>query len=68
MLRGFLVEAICRKSLRLHVEIAKETGSGKAGSMMSLETDKILLRAVNCYDPLSAVIILGLLWCFFTSK
>ncbi|KAM0755999.1 P-loop containing nucleoside triphosphate hydrolase protein [Meredithblackwellia eburnea MCA 4105] len=57
MLRGFLLEAIYRKSLKIHVEVAKQTGSGKAGSMMSLETEKVLLRWQNIYDPLAAVII-----------
>lgn len=36
---SFQIEAIYRKALLIHVEVAKETGSGKTGSMMSLETE-----------------------------
>ncbi|KAL8281226.1 hypothetical protein RQP46_006260 [Phenoliferia psychrophenolica] len=57
MIRGFLLEAIYRKSMRIHVEVAKDTGSGKAGSMMALETEKIIIRMNTLYDPLSAFII-----------
>ncbi|KAL8292319.1 hypothetical protein RQP46_001785 [Phenoliferia psychrophenolica] len=58
MLRGFLIEAVYRKALRVHIEVAKATGSAKGGSMMALETEKILSRAHNVFNPLEALIVI----------
>ncbi|KAJ7610244.1 P-loop containing nucleoside triphosphate hydrolase protein [Mycena polygramma] len=62
-LRGFLIEAIYRKALDCHVEVAKEMGSGKSGNMMSIETEKIVGRMTAVYQPIS-ILILSVLGCY----
>ncbi|KAK7042141.1 P-loop containing nucleoside triphosphate hydrolase protein [Favolaschia claudopus] len=57
VLRGFLIEAIYRKSLACHVEVAKDMGSGKSGNMMSVETEKIVARMTSLYQPLSILVL-----------
>jgi hypothetical protein len=39
VLRSFLIEAIYRKALACHVEVAKDMGSDKSGNTMSVETE-----------------------------
>ncbi|KAJ7731940.1 P-loop containing nucleoside triphosphate hydrolase protein, partial [Mycena maculata] len=63
VLRGFLIEAIYRKALTCHVEVAKEMGSGKSGNMMSIETEKIVGRMTAIYQPIS-ILILSVLGCY----
>ncbi|KAJ7913387.1 P-loop containing nucleoside triphosphate hydrolase protein [Mycena leptocephala] len=57
VLRGFLIEAIYRKALACHVEVAKDMGSGKSGNMMSVETEKIVARLTSMYQPLSILVL-----------
>ncbi|KAF7342250.1 P-loop containing nucleoside triphosphate hydrolase protein [Mycena venus] len=57
VVRGFLIEAIYRKALSCHVEVAKDMGSGKSGNMMSVETEKIVARMTSMYQPLSILIL-----------
>ncbi|KAJ7136954.1 P-loop containing nucleoside triphosphate hydrolase protein [Mycena epipterygia] len=63
VLRGFLIEAIYRKALDCHVEVAKDMGSGKSGNMMSIETEKIVARITSVYQPLS-ILVLSILGCY----
>ncbi|KAJ7079433.1 P-loop containing nucleoside triphosphate hydrolase protein [Mycena belliarum] len=63
VVRGFLIEAIYRKALTCHVEVAKELGSGKTGNMMSVESEKIVARMTSVYQPLS-ILVLGVLGCY----
>ncbi|KAJ7205375.1 P-loop containing nucleoside triphosphate hydrolase protein [Mycena rebaudengoi] len=63
VIRGFLMEAIYRKALGCHVEVAKEMGSGKSGSMMSIETEKIVARMTSMYAPIN-ILILSVLGCY----
>ncbi|KAJ7777800.1 P-loop containing nucleoside triphosphate hydrolase protein [Mycena olivaceomarginata] len=61
-LRGFLLEAIYRKTLLCHVEVAKELGAGHSGNMMSVESEKIVGRLTSMYQPLSILVLSG--WAF----
>ncbi|KAJ7805393.1 P-loop containing nucleoside triphosphate hydrolase protein [Mycena olivaceomarginata] len=56
-LRGFLLEAIYRKTLLCHVEVAKELGAGHSGNMMSVESEKIVGRLTSMYQPLSILVL-----------
>lgn len=44
------MEELYRKSLRIHVEVAKKTGGGTAGAMMSVETEYVVSLAEHL-DP-----------------
>ncbi|KAJ7697815.1 P-loop containing nucleoside triphosphate hydrolase protein [Mycena rosella] len=57
ILRGFLIEAIYRKALACHVEVAKEMGSGKSGNLMSVESEKIVARMTSIYQPIQILIL-----------
>ncbi|KAJ7240374.1 P-loop containing nucleoside triphosphate hydrolase protein [Mycena haematopus] len=63
VVRGFLIEAIYRKALACHVEVAKDMGSGKSGNLMSVETEKIVARMTSMYQPLS-ILVLSVLGCY----
>ncbi|KAF7378054.1 P-loop containing nucleoside triphosphate hydrolase protein [Mycena sanguinolenta] len=63
VVRGFLIEAVYRKALTCHVEVAKDMGSGKSGNLMSVETEKIVARMTSMYQPLS-ILILSVLGCY----
>ncbi|KAJ6480257.1 P-loop containing nucleoside triphosphate hydrolase protein [Mycena sanguinolenta] len=63
VVRGYLIEAIYRKALTCHVEVAKDMGSGKSGNLMSVETEKIVSRMTSMYQPLS-ILILSVLGCY----
>ncbi|KAF8217977.1 P-loop containing nucleoside triphosphate hydrolase protein [Mycena galopus ATCC 62051] len=60
VVRGFLIEAIYRKALACHVEVAKDMGSGKSGNLMSVETEKIVARMTSMYQPLSILVLAAL--------
>lgn len=56
-MRGFLVQMIYRKALRVHQDTAKEVGAGSSTSLMSVDVERIVLQCEPFHLLYSALIM-----------
>ncbi|KAH8924347.1 P-loop containing nucleoside triphosphate hydrolase protein [Atractiella rhizophila] len=60
VLRGFLIEAIYRKTLKLHISVAAEIGGGTAGNYMSVDVERIGNQQRVLHELYSAFVTIAL--------
>ena len=66
-LRGALMEALYRKSLVIRVEAAREMGAAKAGNLMSVDIQNVVMVIKAIHGLWTALIMTGLgLWIIYT--
>jgi hypothetical protein len=59
-LRGALMEALFRKSLKIRVETAVEMGAAKASNLMSTDVDNVVRQVQSVHDVWTALVLTGL--------
>lgn len=59
-LRGALMEALFRKSLKIRVETAIEMGAAKASNLMSTDVDNVVRQVQAVHDVWTALVLTGL--------
>ena len=65
-LRGALMEALYRKSLVIRVEAAREMGAAKAGNLMSVDVQNVVMAIKAIHGLWTALIMTGLgLWIIY---
>ncbi|KAH8918190.1 hypothetical protein BT69DRAFT_1354084 [Atractiella rhizophila] len=60
VLRGFFIEMIYRKTLRLHIEAATEIGGGTAGNYMSVDVERIANQQRVIHDFYSVLVMIAI--------
>ncbi|KAH8918193.1 P-loop containing nucleoside triphosphate hydrolase protein [Atractiella rhizophila] len=60
VLRGFLIEMIYRKTLRLHIEAATDIGGGTAGNYMSVDVERIVTQQRVLHDFYSVLVVIAI--------
>lgn len=67
-MRGFLVQMIYKKALRIHADVAKEVGTGASTSLMSVDVERMMLQIEPLHLLYASLIMVavGLIILYYT--
>lgn len=66
--RGFLVQMVYRKALRVNIDIAKEIGTGQSTSLMSVDIERIVNQTESLHLLYSSfiIVLIGMVILYYT--